>query len=91
MSATGCFVGIDVSKATFDIAISPSGEQWSVENDDSGMDGLTRRLQELQPSLVLMEASGGKSLWRQPWPSPAYLCRWSTHAKCATLPGPWAF
>jgi transposase len=59
MSAAGCFVGIDVSKATFDIAISASGEQWSVGNDDSGIDGLTRRLQELQPSLVLMEASGG--------------------------------
>jgi transposase len=59
MSAAGCFVGIDVSKASFDIAISASGEQWSVGNDDSGIDALTRQLQELQPSLVLMEASGG--------------------------------
>jgi hypothetical protein len=28
-----CFVGIDVSKDLLEIAVRPSGEQWSIKND----------------------------------------------------------
>ena len=31
------FIGIDVSKATLDIAALPDGETWTVTNDDDGL------------------------------------------------------
>lgn len=52
------YVGIDVSKARLDVALS-SGEQWSEGNDDSGIRALTRRLRELAPELIVLEATGG--------------------------------
>jgi transposase len=32
-----CYIGIDVAKATLDIAAVPSGETWAVTNDDAGL------------------------------------------------------
>ena len=37
MSDVPCFVGIDVAKAQWDIAVRPSGERWAVPNDASGV------------------------------------------------------
>ena len=54
-----CFVGIDVSKATLDIAYLPDGESWTVTNDDPGLAELTPRLLGLAPALVVLEATGG--------------------------------
>ncbi|MGH7524381.1 MAG: IS110 family transposase [Gemmatimonadales bacterium] len=53
------FIGIDVSKATLDIASLPDGESWSVTNDDPGLAELAPRLLALAPSLVVLEATGG--------------------------------
>jgi len=54
------FVGIDVSKATLDIAILPTKESWSVPNTENGIGELVDRLRQLPaPTLVLMEATGG--------------------------------
>ncbi len=53
------FVGIDVSKARLDVAVRPSGETWSVANDEAGFTELTARLKPLAPRLVVMEATGG--------------------------------
>lgn len=53
------FVGIDVSKARLDVAIRPSGEQWSVTNDEEGIASLVARLAGLNPKLVVLEATGG--------------------------------
>lgn len=53
------FVGIDVCKAKLDIAARPSGETWSVSRDDEGIAELAVRLQALQPTLVVLEATGG--------------------------------
>src|SRR6185312_15933105 len=51
------FVGIDVSKATLDVAVLPSKESWSVPNSEQGVIDLLGRLRELPaPKLVLMEA-----------------------------------
>jgi len=50
-------VGIDVSKARLDIAAA--GETWSVANDFDGIGKLRARLQALQPSLVVVESTGG--------------------------------
>lgn len=55
----GVYVGIDVSKSGLDIAVRPSGEAWSAANDEEAIDPLVSRLQELAPSLVVLEASAG--------------------------------
>jgi transposase len=59
MSAPPCFVGIDVAKAQLDIALRPTGERWGVVNDDAGIAALVARLQDLQPTLIVLEATGG--------------------------------
>lgn len=52
------FVGIDVSKARLDVAVRPTGEAWSVSNDEVGIARLAARLQESRPELVVLEATG---------------------------------
>jgi transposase len=59
MSAPACFVGIDVAKATLDIATRPGGERWSVANDEGGIRALVNRLRPLAPTLIVLEATGG--------------------------------
>ncbi len=59
---TAVFVGIDVSMASLDIALRPSGEQWQVTNDGAGIGQLVNRLQVLAPALVVLEATGGLEL-----------------------------
>ena len=59
MTETTTYVGIDVSKARLDVAMVPSGESFSVSNDDDGIDQLVTALESLQPALVLLEATGG--------------------------------
>jgi transposase len=54
-----CFIGIDVAKATLDIATLPSGETWTVPNDAAGLQELLPRLLALTPTLVVLEATGG--------------------------------
>jgi len=53
------FVGIDVSKATLDIAVAPTGEAWSVANTTEGMQQLVSKLGEISPKLIVLEATGG--------------------------------
>lgn len=52
------YVGIDVAKANMDVAIYPSGQQWSFSNDDKGINQAVTRLRELSPELIVMEATG---------------------------------
>jgi transposase len=54
-----CFVGIDVAKAQWDIALRPSGERWAVPNDAGGVVTRVERLQALHPTLIVLEATGG--------------------------------
>ena len=44
MTPTPVFVGLDVAKATLDVALRPTGEQWSVPNDEAGAGALVERL-----------------------------------------------
>ena len=44
MSDVPCFIGIDVAKAQWDIALRPSGERWAVPNEASGV---TTRVDQL--------------------------------------------
>ncbi len=62
MDTTAPFVGIDVAKARLDVAVRPSGDPWAVPNDEAGISQLVTRLQELAPSLIVLEATGGLEL-----------------------------
>lgn len=53
------FVGIDVAKATLDIAVRPTAETWSASNDATGLDALVTCLEALAPTLIVLEATGG--------------------------------
>ena len=59
MSTTPVFVGLDVAKATLDVALRPSGETWSVANDEAGVTNLVERLRACGPALIVCEATGG--------------------------------
>lgn len=53
------FVGIDVAKAQLDMALRPTGERWTAPNDEPGMAALIVRLQAVEPTLMVLEATGG--------------------------------
>ncbi len=59
MTTTPVYVGIDVAKATLDVAVRPSHEHWRAANTEAGIAGLTERLRTLHPALVVLEATGG--------------------------------
>jgi transposase len=59
MSDLPCFVGIEVAKAQLDMALRPSGERWTVPKDTNGVTTLVERMQTLQPTLIVLEATGG--------------------------------
>jgi transposase len=52
-------VGIDVSKEHRDIACRPEPSRWRVANDSAGICQLIAQLRELQPALIVLEATGG--------------------------------
>ena len=52
------YVGIDVSKRHLDIAVRPTGEIWRVNNDKADIERLIVRVGDLEPQLVVMEATG---------------------------------
>jgi len=53
------YIGIDVSKAILDIAVRPTGERWQSDNTAEGIDKLVKRLDQLKPTLIILEATGG--------------------------------
>jgi transposase len=53
------FIGIDVSKDRLDVHIRPSGEAFSVMHDAEGISALLERLKLAEPTLVVLEATGG--------------------------------
>jgi transposase len=59
MSAPPYFFGIDGAQAQLDIALRPTGERWTVTNDETGIAALVVRLQAVPPTLIGLEATGG--------------------------------
>ena len=59
MNETPVCVGIDVAKATLEVAVRPSGAQWVSANDEAGIQTLLGQLRALAPTLVVLEATGG--------------------------------
>ena len=52
------WIGIDVSKATLDVAVQPSGAQWSVANRAAPIEALVEQLTAVGPARIVVEASG---------------------------------
>lgn len=52
------FVGIDVSKDTLDIGFRPSGDVFQVAYDEDGIAEAIRRIREVSPALIVLEATG---------------------------------
>ncbi|HIA1616335.1 TPA: IS110 family transposase, partial [Salmonella enterica] len=52
-------VGVDISKATLDIAANSDIAQFTVSNDSDGFDAIIAELRKHTVALVLMEATGG--------------------------------
>lgn len=68
MTQESHFVGVDVSQDRLDVAMCPTierseqgqaTEEWSVSNDDSGIDQLVDRMLQVQPTRIVLEATGG--------------------------------
>jgi len=53
------FVGIDVAKKHLDIHVLPTGSSFTVTRDAAGLDQLLAFLRPLNPTLIVLEATGG--------------------------------
>ena len=52
-------VGIDVAKAQLDVAVWPTEDTWTVPRSPAGLRRLQARVQALQPTRIVLEATGG--------------------------------
>ena len=53
------YVGVDVSKDSFDVNLRPSGESWEFRYTAAGIRKLLKKLSPLAVVLICMEATGG--------------------------------
>ena len=56
------YVGIDVSKAQLDVAVHQPPSHWQADTTDVGIAELVKRLHALNPTLIVLEATGGFEL-----------------------------
>ena len=59
MTEEKVYVGIDVSKAKLDVAVGPQEQIWQADNTVAGIASLVKRLGKLNPTLIVVEATGG--------------------------------
>ena len=57
--ATSSYVGIDVSKDKLDVAMLGEERTWQMDNTPDGIAQLVQQLAEMQPELIVVEATGG--------------------------------
>ncbi len=55
-------IGIDVAKAELVVGAHPTGERWTVANDERRIRTLVERLRSATPELIVLEATGGYEL-----------------------------
>lgn len=53
------YVGVDVSRAAWDIAIHESEDRWQVANEEDDLQDLAQQLIAMEVTLVVVEATGG--------------------------------
>lgn len=56
------FVGIDIAKDSLDIHVNPSDERWTGTNNSKGIHDTVERLTALEPTCIVLEATGGLEL-----------------------------
>ena len=56
------WVGIDVCQKYLDIYVRPQGKLFQVTNDEVGIDKLVKTLKNIQPELIVLEATGGMEI-----------------------------
>jgi transposase len=56
---TSSYVGIDVSKDKLDVAVLGKEGVWQVDNTPNGIAKLVPQMKNLQPELIVVEATGG--------------------------------
>jgi transposase len=59
MEKPAVWVGVDVSKEQLEVALRPSGEQFSLSNDARALRILVKRLLPLKCARIVVEATGG--------------------------------
>lgn len=59
LTPSDIFIGVDVSKTRLDVAVHPSGDSFSTDNDGPSITALVNRLKNLHPALIVLEATGG--------------------------------
>ncbi len=62
MERESIYIGIDIAKERVDIAVRPSDRTWSMPYGDDDVDLLVAQLQDLSPTAVVLEATGGIEL-----------------------------
>jgi len=58
-TSSGTYVGIDVSKDRLDVAALGEEQEWQVDNTPKGIACLVKQMADLQPELIVVEATGG--------------------------------
>jgi len=53
------YIGIDVSKDRLDVAVLGEERGWQVDNTPNGIAKLVQQMENLQPELIVVEATGG--------------------------------
>jgi transposase len=78
----GVFAGVDVSKSELVVAVRPSGEHFTLSNDQRGVAQLSKRLSALGCARIVLEPTGGyeaavaAALWAQGLPVYVVNARW---------------
>ncbi|MDA1316256.1 MAG: IS110 family transposase [Acidobacteria bacterium] len=62
MTSEVLFVGIDVSKDYLDVALRPKGDLSRFDNNKAGIAKMTTDLSKLDPTLIVMEATGSMEM-----------------------------
>jgi transposase len=57
-SQSSCYVGIDISAERLDVQVGPAGQRQSVVYDQAGVTQLVGFLQPLEPTRIVVEATG---------------------------------
>lgn len=64
MTQEPCYVGIDVSKATLDVAVRPQNKTWAITHDEAGISALMADLKARQLTLIVLESAPGVRIAR---------------------------
>ena len=59
MTDANVYIGIDVAKGWLDVFVRPTGQRWHIANEATAIQALAGQLQELTPTLVVLESTGG--------------------------------